>query len=197
MGEALIIVVAILFGLALPITPILILWVNLVTEITLSLALAFEKAEPDVMTRPPRQRRAPLLAGDLVWRVAVVTTLIVVGTFWQFEATLGAGASIAEARSVAVNLVVLFEIFYLANARSFSSPGWRFPSLSHALPILVAITVVMILQLLLTYLPAMNLVFGTAPLSLEQWAIMLMIAASVFAVIEIERLTLKLLRRWT
>ena len=138
-----------------------------------------------------------MLAGDLVWRVAVVTTLIVVGTFWQFEATLGAGASIAEARSAAVNLVVLFEIFYLANARSLSSPGWRFQSLSHALPMLAAITVVMILQLLLTYLPAMNLVFGTAPLSLEQWAIMLMIAASVFVLIEIERLTLKLLRRWT
>jgi len=196
-GEALIIVAAILFGVALPITPILILWVNLVTEITLSLALAFEKAEPDVMARPPRQRKAPLLAGNLAWRVAVVTTLIVVGTFWQFEETLAAGASIAEARSVAVNLVVLFEVFYLANARSLSSPGWRFPSPGHALPMLAAITTVMILQLLLTYLPAMNRVFGTAPLSPEQWGIMLMIASSVFVVIEIERLALTLLHRWS
>jgi magnesium-transporting ATPase (P-type) len=163
----------------------------------LSLALAFEKAEPDVMARPPRQRKAPLLAGNLAWRVAVVTTLIVVGTFWQFEETLAAGASIAEARSVAVNLVVLFEVFYLANARSLSSPGWRFPSPGHALPMLAAITTVMILQLLLTYLPAMNRVFGTAPLSPEQWGIMLMIASSVFVVIEIERLALTLLHRWS
>jgi magnesium-transporting ATPase (P-type) len=194
-GEALIIVAAVLFGVALPITPVLILWVNLVTEITLSLALAFEKAEPDVMARPPRRRQARLLSPALGWRVALVTVVIVVGTFWQFRAALDQGATLAEARTVAVNLVVLFEVFYLINARSLSAPGWRFASWAHALPMAVAILIVMLLQLALTYQPAMNALFGTAPLTAATWGKMAAVAASVFVVAEIERFVLSFLRR--
>jgi len=75
-AEALVILVAVVCGLVLPLTPVQILWVNMVTAVTLAMALAFEPAEPGVMRRPSRDPKAPILDGVFVWRIGFVSVLI-------------------------------------------------------------------------------------------------------------------------
>ena len=116
-GEALIILVAILFGFhQLPLTPVQILWVNMVTAVTLALSLAFEPPEQNVMRRPPRDAHEPILTHYLIWRVVFVSFIIMGGTMGMFLWEVQQGASIEYARTVAVNTLVMFEIFYLFNS---------------------------------------------------------------------------------
>src|SRR5574340_856236 len=143
-GEAMVIVAAILLGLTLPITPVQILWVNMVTAITLSLALAFEAPATDVMRRPPRAANAPLLDGFLLWRILFVSVLMVVGALGFFLWEQARGASIEAARTVAVNALVMGEIFYLFNSRYLLAPSWGLRSFIDSRPILIAIASVVV-----------------------------------------------------
>ncbi|HSF48787.1 MAG TPA: HAD-IC family P-type ATPase [Burkholderiales bacterium] len=176
-GETMAIVIAIMLGITLPITPVQILWVNMVTEITLALTLAFEPAEDRVMERPPRNAREPLLSGLLVWRIIFVTALLtasVLGLFWwQLERS----GSVEAARTAAVNALVMGEIFYLFNARHIFSPSWTWEGLSGNRYVPIAIALLVLLQLLFTYAPPMQALFDTAPIGLDVWAVIL---AAVF-----------------
>ncbi|NNG12599.1 MAG: cation-transporting P-type ATPase, partial [Halobacteria archaeon] len=121
-GEALTIIAAIAVGRSLPITPVQILWVNMITAVTLALALAFEPPEKGVMQRPPRNPRKALLSGMFIWRIVFVSLILVAGTFGLFIWERDQGADIELARTVAVNTLVMFEIFYLFNSRYISAP---------------------------------------------------------------------------
>jgi magnesium-transporting ATPase (P-type) len=116
-GEALTIVFAILFGLTLPISPVQILWVNMVTAVALGLALAFEPTEPGTMRRPPRPAGEPLLVPVLIWRVVFVSALMVAGTFGAFAWADAAGLPLEVGRTMVVNALVVMEIFYLFSVR--------------------------------------------------------------------------------
>ena len=141
-GEALIIVAAIVLGQLLPITPVQILWVNMITAVTLALALAFEPAENDVMQRPPRQPREPILSAFLIWRVALVAVILVAGTFGLFLWEQAQGAEIELARTVAVNTLVMFEVFYLFNTRYLRAPVLNRAGLFGSRPVLISVAVV-------------------------------------------------------
>src|SRR5690606_37374259 len=121
-GEALIVIVAILFGLTLPLTPAQVLWINLATSSCLGLALAFEPAEPGIMARAPRAPGEPLLSGFFVWRVVMISILMMAGALGLFLWEMHAGTSIETARTIAVNAVVAAEMFYLVNSRSLFRP---------------------------------------------------------------------------
>ncbi len=192
-GEALILVAAILLGVELPITPVQILWVNMISAVTLALALAFEEVEPGVMRRPPRLAGEPLLSGFLIWRVAFVSALILVGVFGLFAAYRAAGADLDRARTVAVNTLVLFEVFYLLNCRRLLDPILSREGLLGSRPVLVAIAVVLLLQLAYTYLPPLDLLFATTPLGVLDWALMIFVAFWVLLLVEAEKW---LLSRW-
>src|SRR3546814_8760715 len=116
-GEAGIIILAVLLGQMLPITPLQILWVNLVTEVTLSVSLAFDPMEPGLMRQRPRPRSAPILSRFLAWRIAFVPALMAAGAYWLFVRHLGAGGSAEEARTLVVNVLVAFAFGYLFNCR--------------------------------------------------------------------------------
>ena len=107
MGEGLVILVAILLGAALPILPTQILWINMTTAVALGLMLAFEPKEEGIMARPPRDPRRPLLTAALIWRILLVSALLVGGAWWLFEWEKGNGATLAEARTAALNLFVM------------------------------------------------------------------------------------------
>ena len=192
-GEALILVAAILLGVELPITPVQILWVNMITAVSLALALAFEAVEPGVMLRPPRPRDEPLLSGFLIWRVAFVSALLLVGVFGLFAAYRAAGADLDRARTIAVNTLVLFEVFYLLNCRRLLEPVLSREGLLGSRPVLVAVGVVLALQLAYTYLPPLNLLFATKPLTLADWGAILLVAFWVLLLVEAEKW---LLYRW-
>ena len=185
-GEGLVILAAIVAGAALPILPTQILWINMTTAVALGLMLAFEPKEAGIMTRPPRDPDRPLLTRALMVRILLVSTLLVAGAWWLFEWELATGASLAEARTAALNLFVVVEAFYLFSCRSLTRSAWRIGLFSNRW-IIVGVTVQAIGQLTITYLPAMNTVFGTAPIGADVWLRILAIATAASLVVALDK----------
>jgi len=192
-GEAMVIVAAILLDLTLPITPVQILWVNMVTAVTLSLALAFEAPEAGVMQRPPRAANEQLLNRFLLWRVLLVSCLMVMGGLGFFLWEQARGASTEEARTVAVNAIVMGEIFYLFNCRFLLAPSYRPRGFSESRPVLISIAAVVALQVLFTYAPLLQRLFGTTAIDAVAWWRILLFGALLFVAVEIEK---TVFRRW-
>lgn len=190
-GEALIIIAAILFGRMLPITPVQILWVNMITAVTLALALAFEPAERNVMQRPPRDSHAPILTGLFIWRIIYVSIILLVGTFGLFLWERDQGSSIELARTVAVNTLVMFEIFYLFNSRYITANVLNPNGLLGNPYALIAVTLLIVFQLLFTYLGPLQALFGTTEISLMAWLRIILVASSVLFLVELEKLIIR------
>ncbi len=185
-GEGMVILVAIMLGAALPILPTQILWINMTTAVALGLMLAFEAKETGIMTRPPREPGQPLLTRTLVLRVLLVSALLVAGSWWLFEWEQASGASLAEARTAALNLFVVVEAFYLFSCRSLSRSALRVGVFSNRW-IIVGVTAQAIGQIAITYLPAMNALFGTAPIGAAVWLRILAIAAGASLVVAVDK----------
>ncbi|HEU5283023.1 MAG TPA: cation-transporting P-type ATPase [Burkholderiales bacterium] len=186
-GEVSAIVVAVLAGLAMPITALQILWINMVTETTLSITLAFEKAESRVMQRPPRDPREPLLSGYLVWRIVLVSALLFAGTMGMFLWESARGSAIETARAAAVNALVAGEIAYLFSARFLQASSLNWDGLTGNRWVLVASAVLIALQLGFTYAAPMQTLFGTASLDARAWGLIAAFAVAVFFVVELEK----------
>ncbi len=186
-AEALVIMFAVVVGLELPLTPTQILWVNMVTAVTLALALGFERAEPGIMSRPPRDPRASILGGYFLWRIAFVSVLMGGATIAVFQIAKGNTGDLDIERTVAVNTLVFGEIFYLFNARFLRAASYH-PSRLFANPVAwIAVGVLLVLQLGFVYLPFMQSLFGTAALSPRHWVIPIVIGLGIFAVVEVEK----------
>jgi len=190
-GEALIVILAILLQLPLPITPAQLLWINMVTSSTLGLALAFEPAEPGIMARKPRPPAQPLLSGFFVWRVLMVSVLMMAGAMGLFLLELRAGTSIDTARTMAVNAVVVAEMFYLLNSRFLLRSVLDVRGLLGNRYVLGAILVSVALQAAFTHLPVLQQVFGSTALSWQDWTKVVAAGAMVFVVAEIEKLVIR------
>jgi magnesium-transporting ATPase (P-type) len=190
-GQAGVLVAAILLGLQLPITPAQILWVNMVTAVTLALALAFEPAESDIMRRPPRDPREPLLTPFMIWRIVFVSLLLVGGSLALFLWETGRGVEIEVARTATVNLLLIGEVFYLFNCRRMTASVLSFEGLFGSRYVLIAIGLLIGLQLLFTYLPAMQTLFKTAPIDLATWGVIFAFGVAVLFLIEIEKVLVR------
>ncbi|TPE49858.1 HAD-IC family P-type ATPase [Amaricoccus solimangrovi] len=190
-GEALAVIAAIFVGFALPMSPTQILWVNLVTSVGLGLVLAFEPPEPGVMTRPPRGAGAPLLSGFLIWRVVLVSALIAAATLFVFLQALGRGEATEYARTMAVNMTVVAEIFYLFNVRylTMRSLTWRGALGTPA--VLGAIAALVLAQFAFTYAPFMAAIFDTRPLRLADGAMILALGVGLMLLLEAEKLLMR------
>jgi magnesium-transporting ATPase (P-type) len=194
-GEALAIVAAVLLGLTLPITPVQILWVNMITATTLGLTLAFEPPEPDVMRRSPRCAGEPLLSGFLVWRIVFVSLVFVVGAFGMFEWALGRGLSLEAARTLVVNAFVVLEIFYLFSVRYLRSASLTWRGVLGTPAVLVGVSAVTLGQLAFTYVPWMQALFDTRPLSLFDGLAVCGVGVLLLLLLEIEKRSWEGLRR--
>jgi potassium/sodium efflux P-type ATPase len=190
-GEAFTIIAAIVLGRSLPITPAQILWINMITAVTLALALAFEPPEQNVMQRPPRNPGEPILSGLIVWRIIFVSLILVAGTFGLFVWERSQGASLELARTVAVNTLVMFEIFYLFSSRYLLEPSLTINGIFGNRYVLYAICILVIFQLALTYLGPMQLLFATAAMDLDDWLRVIAVASSVLFLVEFEKLILR------
>ena len=186
---------AVLLGLALPLTPVQVLWVNMVIAITLALALAFEPPEAGHMQRPPRTPNTPLLTPLLLWRILFVSLLLVGGTFGHYLwVESRPGASIAFARTVAINTLVIGQMFYLFNSRYIIAPSWNWRGLFGSRPVLLACAALLVLQALFTYAPPLQTLFHTVPLAPADWTRIFIFGLLVFLAVEIEK---SILRRKT
>ena len=185
-GEGLVIVAAILAGATLPITPLQILWINMTTAVFLGLMLAFEPIEPNVMRRPPRPPATPILDAALIWRIVLVSLLLLAGSFGLFLRELAAGESLAEARTVAVNVFVVVEGMYLFNCRSLTLSTRRAGLFSNP-AIWYGLLTMAVLQAALTYLPLMNRLFATAPIGGHQWLEIFAVGVLAYVVVGIDK----------
>ncbi len=191
-GEAGVILLAVFLGQALPITALQILWINMVTTVTQDIALAFEASERNVMARPPRPAREPLITPLLLLRVAYVTALLVVMTFGVFHFELARGMSLEVARTSAVNVLAVSELLYLFNCRRFVDAAWHIGPWQHNRVMLTVSVALIALQGAITYAPPLQALFGTAALDATSWAVVIGVSLAKFLVVEAE----KTLLRW-
>lgn len=190
-GQALVILIAMTFGMVLPITPVQILWVNMITAVTLSLALAFEPSEPNVMNRPPRNPKESLLPPFFIWRTTLVSVLLCVLTLIFFESggySKGdSDLALREQRTLAMNALIFGQIFYLFNCRRLLAPVWKIHTLPGNPYVFLAALLVLLVQLVFTYSRWFQVGFNTAPLPLSAWFWLLLGGALIFVLIEIEK----------
>ncbi|GGC84885.1 cation-translocating P-type ATPase [Halopseudomonas salina] len=186
-GEAASLIVALLLGLALPITALQILWVNLVSSVVLAMGLAFEPAENDVMHKPPRPADEGLLDAFLVWRIVLVSLLFLGGIFASFQWAVHAGLGEAAARTLAVNTLVAMEVFYLFSVRYLDSASITLQGVLGTRAVWIVIVLIVLLQWLFTYAPFMQSMFLTAPLDWSTLAIAPAAGVIVLLVLELEK----------
>lgn len=188
-GETVCVILALVLGLALPMTPVQILWINMVLTITLGLVLAFE---PGVMSRPPRLRETPILSRFLAWRIGFVS-LLFTGVFF-FDYALQRGLGEDGVRTMVVNVLVVMEIFYLFNIRYLHTTSFSLAGALGTPAVLGAVTAVVVAQLAFTYLPLMQSLFGSTPLSIEDSSVVLLVGVALMAVLEVEKAFMRRLR---
>jgi magnesium-transporting ATPase (P-type) len=192
-GQSFAIIAAVLFGVTLPVTPVQILWVNMITAVTLGLTLAFEPIEPGAMRRPPRAPDEPFLSGFLVWRIVFVSVLFVIAAFGVFFWTLQRGLPLELARTMVVNTIVVMQIFYLFSIRYAHGPSLTWQGLVGTRAVLIGITTVVLAQFAFTYHPWAQFVFETRSVPLTDGLMIVAIGLIVFLVVETEK---HLMDRW-
>lgn len=186
-GESMALVAAVATGMMLPITPLQILWINMVSSIALALPLAFERAEKNIMQRPPRPKNQPILSRFVLWRVLMVSTLFVIGTFGMFLYAKACGLSVEEARTIAVNTLVMMELFYLFSVRYIHGASLTWAGIMGTRAVLASIALVAGLQLILTFTPVMNKLFGTAPIDIAWGLGIVAVGIVALLIVEIEK----------
>lgn len=186
-GEAMVIIVALLFGLTLPVSPIQILWINLITASTLGLALAFEPTEADTMRRPPRPRNEPILTRQLTWQIVLASVLFFCGVFGLYYYSIGKGYSIELARTIVLNTLVMMEIFYLFFIRNIYGTSLTWKAVRGTKVVWATIAVVTVAQLAITYLAPLQKIFATEAVPFFDGVLIFGVGVALFAIIETEK----------
>lgn len=186
LGEGLVILAAVFAGAELPILPVQILWINMTTAVLLGLMLAFEPKEPGIMDRKPLDPKKPLLTSELVTKIILVGILLLFASFGLFKWELSHGASVAVARTCAVNIFVFGELFYLFNCRSMHYSPFKLGFFSN-LWVIGGSCIMIMLQILFTYLPAMNIAFASEPIAVDQWGLIIATSFLIYLIIEAEK----------
>jgi magnesium-transporting ATPase (P-type) len=186
-GEAMTIIAALLLGMALPVTPIQILWINLITATTLGIALAFEPAMADTMRRPPRPRGDSLVSGGLAWQILLVSVLFLCGVFGIFAYAIDRGYSVELARTMTLNTLVVMEIFYLFFTRNLYGTSLTWKALRGTKIVWMTVATVTAAQFAITYLPPLQELFATEAVPLFDGMLIVGVGVALFAIIEIEK----------
>jgi P-type Ca2+ transporter type 2C len=189
-AEALVLIAAIVLGITMPITPAQILWVNMVTAVTLALSLAFEPMEKRVMELPPRDPDEPILGKYFLLRIFYVSVLIGGFTLLLYKIMRSGGIDLDTARTIAVNTIVVGQVFYLLNCRKFHETIFSREFFGNAY-VFIAIGALIVFQLIFTYAPFMNTLFGTAPIEFTKWIYIVAAGSIVMIIVELEKLSVR------
>ena len=186
-GESATIVLALLLGMSLPITPIQILWVNMITAVTLGIALAFEPTERFTMKRPPRPRDEPILGGELIWHVILVGALFLGGIFGIYLYALDRGYSELLAQAMAMNTLVVMKIFHLFFIRNIYGTSLNWRAVMGTPAVWIAVVVVTMGQFAITYAPFMQAIFATEAIPFIDGVLIVGVGVVLFVLIEMEK----------
>ncbi len=185
-GQALVITLAVFLGMQLPVLPLQILWVNMTTALLLGMMLAFEPKEPGLMQRAPRDPNQPILGKALMFRIILVSLLLLAGSFGLFNLQLYRDGNMALARTLAVNVFIFGQMFYLFNCRSLTRSVWDLGLFSNPW-IWIGSGLMTVFQLVFIYAPVFNTVFGTHPMGVYEWVLVLGFSALFSMIIAIEK----------
>jgi len=194
-GESMTIMVALFLGMSLPISAVQILWVNLITAITLGIALAFEPTEANTMRRPPRPQSEPLLNGDLIWHIIFVSSLFLVAVFGMYSYAIDQGYSQALASTIALNTLVVLEIFHLFFIRNIYGTSLTLQAIRGTPVVWGCVGIVILAQFAITYWSPLQQVFATQALPLFDGVLIVVIGMLFFTLIESEKQLRLMLRR--
>ncbi len=183
-GQGLVILAGIMLGTALPIEPLQILWINMITAVLLGLGLAFEPKEPGIMDRHPRAPGAPIVSRGVLIRIVVAGLILLVSAFAVFEWALSSDLGEEAARTAAVNVFMSVQIFYLFACRSLRRSLFTYNPFGNRI-ILLGVAVVAALQVLFTYAPFMNTAFDTTAISGTEWLVILAIGVGVMVFMDL------------
>ena len=186
-GEAMTIIFALLLGISLPITPIQILWINMITAVTLGIALAFEPTEENTMQRSPRPRKEALLGRGLVWQIVLVASLFFASVFGMYEYAIMQGYPENLAKTMAMNTLVMLEIIYLFFIRNMNTASLTMKAIIGTRIVWIAVIVVLVGQLIITYVPLFQGIFDTQAIKLMDALLSSAISMIVFGIIEVEK----------
>ena len=181
------IIAALLMGMTLPVPPVQILWINLITAVTLGIALAFEPTEENSMCRPPRARNQPLLDGELVWHIVLVAVLFVGGVFGIFAYAIDRGYSVELARTIALNTLVVMEIFHLFFIRNIYGTSLTWKAVRSTRVVWLTVVIITVAQFSITYLPPLQGIFQTVAVPFLDGVLIVGVGIALFAIIEIEK----------
>jgi magnesium-transporting ATPase (P-type) len=183
-AQSLVILVAVLFGFTLPLSPVQILWVNMITAVTLSLALAYEPAEPDIMDRPPRPAKAGMMSPAAIRRTALVSVLIGAATLAVFFIERGRGMPTAAAQTSAVTMLALGQLAFLFNCRFLDASSLTLRVLRGNPVVWLATGALLVFQGLFIYAPFMHSWFGSTSIGWREWGVTIGLATVVFLLVE-------------
>ncbi len=186
-GESITIIVALLLGMTLPLTPLQILWINLITGTTLGVALAFEPTEENTMRRPPRARNESLIGGELAWHIVLVSVLFLGGAFGIFSYAVDRSYSVELARTMALNTLVVMEIFHLFFIRNIYGTSLTWKAVRGTKVVWTTVIVVTVAQFAITYLPPLQAVFATESIPFLDGALIVGMGVALFALLETEK----------
>ncbi len=184
--EGMVLIIAIIFNFALPISPLQILWINMMTAVLLGMTLAFEPKEEGIMLRMPNDPKMPIFDAILTSRTLYVSALLIAGVLGLFKLELILGLDVPTAQTVAVNMLVFGELFYLFNCRSFSRSSFKIGFFTNN-AVLIGITLMTAVQIAFTYLPVMNTLFGSSPIDWSAWSLIIVSSIAIYLIVEMEK----------
>jgi cation-transporting P-type ATPase F len=185
-GEALVLLAAVVAGTALPVLPVQLLWVNMATAVILGISLVFEPKEPGIMERPPRPMSAPLLGAGIVIRTILISALMAAAAFGFFWIAEDRGMPLDQARTITINTIVVIEVGYLFACRSLRLPLLKIGLFTNRW-VWIGASLMLVAQLLLTYVPVMNRLFHTAPVPLIWWVYPSLAGLVIFVLVEVKK----------
>ena len=188
-GEITLFLWSIFLGLPLPLFPLQLLWLNLVTNGVQDVALAFEPAEGNELKRPPRNPNEPIFDRLMVERVIISAAYLGTMAFAVFYTILQSGVTEEYARNVTLLLMVLFENIHALNSRSETRSLLRIPVFSNPL-LLAGIVIAQSIHIGAMYVPGLSDILQIEPVPFMLWLKLLGIAATLFVIDEGHKLWL-------
>ncbi len=185
-GELVAIIVTILIGYPIPYIPAQILWLNLVTNGLQDIALAFEPAEKGILARPPRNPEEGILSSLMIQRTFLMGMVLAAGTLFIFISNLNSGVPLGRARTLALTTMVFFQFYQAFNCRSEKQSIFTTSPFSNPF-LLYSMIAAFLAQLSVIYVPALQWVFRTEPITINEWLQILMVSVTVIIVVEIDK----------
>jgi calcium-translocating P-type ATPase len=186
LAEIVLVFLSMLFFIPIPLLPVQILWLNLVANGFQDMALAVEKAEPEILKRKPRDPKEPIFNKVMVSRVVVGGLYMGISAFALFYTLLTFGYQEETARNLTLLLMVLFENVHIFNSRSENSSIFKINHFQNRF-LWISILASQGLHIVSMYIPFMQSLLSIEPVSLEMWTTLLFIALTLVAVMEAEK----------